>query len=118
VQKHGAAIVDIIESFCREKGLSANLPFPEIQKKKKTKLTTDTKLQSLELFQEGKTIDEIAALRDLKTSTIESHLGHFVGKGELDISQLMDAEIVKEIETYFMSYGQLRMVVSYMQKEK
>ncbi len=135
VQKHGAAIIEIIEDFCREKNITANLPFPEIPKKKKSATTTDTKEHTFQLFKEGKTIDEIAAKRDLKRSTIETHLGHFILKGELDISQIMDMEKVKEIESYFLetksesfkesfehfggrfSYGQLRLVVNHMQRE-
>lgn len=136
VQKYGAAIVEIIEAFCREKNIATNLPFPEIPKKEKPKLTTNTKLQSLELFQAGKTVDEIATHRSLAKGTIETHLSHFIMTGELDISQILHSDAVQEIEAYYLetksesfkesfdhfkgrySYGQLRMVVSYMQKEK
>ena len=136
VQKHGADLIEIIENFCREKNISANLPFPETPKKEKSTATTDTKLFSFELFKSGKTIDEIATQRSLKKGTIESHLAHFILNGELDISQIMPSEAVQEIEAYFLetksesfkesyehfngrySYNQLRMVVSHMQKEK
>ena len=80
VQKHGAAIIEIIENFCREKNISANLPFPEIPKKEKSAATTDTKEHTFQLFKEGKTIDEIADKRNLKRGTIETHLGHFILK--------------------------------------
>ena len=136
VQKHGADLVEIIESFCREKKISANLPFPETPKKEKSTATTDTKLYSFELFKSGKTIDEIADQRSLTRGTIESHLAHFILNGELDISQIMPSEAVQEIEAYFMetksesfkesfehfkgrySYSQLRMVVNHLQKGK
>ncbi len=136
VQKHGADLIEIIESFCREKKISANLPFPETPKKEKSTATTDTKLFSFELFKSGKTIDEIATQRSLKKGTIESHLVHFILNGELDVSQIMSSEAIQEIKAYFLetksesfkesyehfkgrySYSQLRMVVSHMQKEK
>lgn len=136
VQKHGAAIIEIIENFCRENKITANLPFPETPKKEKSTETTDTKNHTLQLFQEGNTIDQIAAKRDLKRGTIETHLGHFVLNGELDISQIMDSDKVKEIEAYFLqtksesfkesyehfggryTYGQLRLVVNHLQRVK
>ena len=136
VQKHGAALIEIIEDFCREKKITANLPFPETPEKEKSTETTDTKAHTLQLFHAGNSIDEIAAKRDLKKSTIEGHLGHFVFNGELKISQIMDSEQVQEIEAYFLdtksesfkesyehfkgryTYGQLRMVVNYMQMGK
>jgi hypothetical protein len=136
VQKHGAAIIEIIENFCREKKITANLPFPETPKKEESTATTDTKLYSLELFKTGKTIDEIADQRSLTRGTIESHLAHFILNGELDISQIMPSDAVQEIEAYFLetksesfkesfehfkgrySYSQLRMVVNHLQKGK
>jgi hypothetical protein len=136
VQKHGAAIIEIIENFCREKKITANLPFPEIPKKEKSEATTDTKKYSYQLFKSGKTIDEIAVQRSLKRDTIESHLGHFILNGELDISQVMDSGKIQEIEAYFLetketsfkvakehfgekyTYGELRLVVNHMQKLK
>ncbi len=66
------------------------------------------------------------------SSTIEGHLGHFIRLGELDIFTLMPQEQVEEIEAYFReqnttasaaakayfgdkySYGQLKMVLEYM----
>lgn len=136
VQKHGTAIIEIIEEFCREKNISANLPFPETHKKKKEDATTDTKKYSYQLFKSGKTIDEIVAQRSLRKETIESHLGHFILNGELDISQVMDSGKVQEIVAYFLetketsfkvakeyfgekyTYRELRLVVNHMQKLK
>ncbi len=136
VQKHGAALIKIIEDFCKEKNITANLPFPETPKKEKSTETTDTKKYSYQLFKSGKTIDEIATMRSLKRDTIESHLSHFILNGELDISQIMDSGKVQEIEAFFLetketsfkvakehfgekySYGELRLVVNHMQKVK
>ena len=136
VQKHGADLIEIVESFCREKKISANLPFPETPKKEKSTETTDTKKYSFDLFNSGKTMDEIADQRSLTRGTIESHLAHFILNGQLDISQVMSIEKAQEIEAYFVetketsfkaarehfkneySYGDLRFVVSHMQKGK
>lgn len=50
----------------------------------------DTVTTSLELFQSGKTIDEIAAERGLKPVTIEGHLIDAVRDGRLSMSTFVD----------------------------
>jgi uncharacterized protein YpbB len=87
---------------------------------------------SLELFKAGKNLDEIAAERGFVRSTIEGHLAHFVGIGELDIFALLERDQVAEIEQFFRknntassaeakahfqdtySYGQLKMVLQFL----
>ena len=67
---------------------------------KKTKVPKekkDTKKESLILFSQGKSIPEIASIRNLSTGTIESHLAYYVAKGELDAGQLVSPERALEI---------------------
>lgn len=52
----------------------------------------DTKRLSFEMFNAGKDVAAIAAERNLKPQTIESHLAHFVGTGELDIRALVPSK--------------------------
>jgi hypothetical protein len=52
----------------------------------------DTKKESLRLFKEGKSIDEIARERGFVRSTIETHLAYFISKGELDVLNFMNEE--------------------------
>ncbi|RYZ35078.1 MAG: helicase, partial [Sphingobacteriales bacterium] len=49
----------------------------------------ESKRITLDLFKEGKTIDEIAAQRSMAKSTIEGHLADFIPTGEIDILDLM-----------------------------
>ena len=49
----------------------------------------ETKKLTLQLFKEGKKIPEIAALRELAVSTIESHLHEFIRSGEVDIKEVV-----------------------------
>ncbi len=95
----------------------------------------DTKLVSFELYNEGKTVEEIAKTRSLTAGTIEGHLAHFVQSGELDIHKLISKEkinlIEKEIhkqDTFALNpikeklgskvtYGEIRLVTAYMSKE-
>ncbi|MEC3879266.1 helix-turn-helix domain-containing protein [Parapedobacter sp. 10938] len=56
-----------------------------------------TKLISFDLFQSGKTIDEIAEERALTRGTIIGHLTDFIGKG-VAANQLMDAAKLASIQ--------------------
>jgi len=51
-----------------------------------------TKLISLGMFREGKTIETIAAERGLTTGTIIGHLTEWIEKGEIDISVFVSEE--------------------------
>lgn len=52
---------------------------------------------SLELYLGGKSIEEIAAIRQLAASTIESHLAQCVGAGELPLERFVPKEKVDRI---------------------
>jgi uncharacterized protein YpbB len=88
------------------------------------------------MYKEGKSIREIAALRDLKETTIESHLAHYVGLGMLDLKTFVEEDKVKKITAEFekqgmdslnpvkealgkdYSYGELRFVKEYLTNAK
>ncbi len=130
-QQFGADIISIVQEYCIEHRIPTNhlsglgAPIEKIIK-------PDTKRLSLEMFQAGKTIDEIAQERSFVRGTIEGHLAHFVGLGELDIFTVMDKSQVEEIEQFFIknstqssaeakahfgekySYNDLKMVRFYM----
>jgi hypothetical protein len=85
---------------------------------------------SLLLYREGKSLQEIALLRNLAVSTIEGHLASFVYTGDIAIEELVSPEktkaILKEIEDVGMtatsiknrlsndySFGEIRAVMNY-----
>lgn len=55
------------------------------KREKEKKVRVDTREVTLRLLMEGKSIKEIAALRQLGVSTIEGHLAQLVGRGDIDI---------------------------------
>ena len=76
----------------------------KLKKEKTAHLTTkntDVKVNSKEIsfdaYMEGKTIETIAQERGMATSTIEGHLAHYIGTGELAIEKVMPLEKVKKI---------------------
>ena len=62
---------------------------------------TDTRKISLELWHAFKDIAKVAAERDYAVSTIEGHLAHFVGTGELPVTDFVDEEKSKSIAAFF-----------------
>jgi uncharacterized protein YpbB len=85
-----------------ESGITEKKKAP--RKSKKVKI--DTKKESLKLYLDGLSIDEIAKKRELKPITIEGHLAHFVEEGVVDVLEFVEqdklnwvAEIAGELET-------------------
>lgn len=134
IEQFGADIIHIIQKYCDDNNVQRmEIPLKEVTEKKPK---TDTKKASFELYQSGKTVTEIAKERALTTSTIENHLAHYVKLGELDISKLISTEKLKKITDYFekaesksfgeaktalgddISYGELRMGLSYFESKK
>ncbi len=131
VQQFGSDIIEIISSYCERN----NVEKPEIEIKiKKTKSDKiDSKKLSFDLYKSEKTIDEIATERNMVKSTIEGHLAHYVGTGELDILSFVTKENVDTISECFTklktkslteinaalnnsySYSELRFVLKYLE---
>lgn len=137
-EKYGQSFLQLINSYCRYHKLSSRITDkkPKRVKKAKKEKTTDTKLFSLKLFKEGKSIETIAGERNLATGTIESHLAHFVSVGDLDVRVLVPEDKIPGITTAIekhgdvalspikgelgeeVSYGQIRAVVNYLKAQK
>jgi len=58
-----------------------------------------TQRLSLEMLRTGKSIQEIALSRELKASTICSHLAGFIEKGELQLKEILSSTIIDQLET-------------------
>ena len=56
---------------------------------------------TFQLFEEGKTIPEIAKERGVLTETIYGHLAKFADQGLLDIKRIFDKEKIKTFQTEF-----------------
>lgn len=92
----------------------------------------DSKLISFELFRSGKLVSEIATERHMAISTIEEHLAHYVGSGDLGIENLVTPEKTAKISRWFLenksyslgdakaglggrvSYSELKYVLKYL----
>lgn len=104
--KYGDPFLDAVQTYCLRNGLSTQIHLKAAKQRPRKTTRPDaggSQRQSLQLFLEGNAIEEIAARRSLAVSTVESHLGEFIRKGELDIRDVIIdenrlARILKAVE--------------------
>ena len=100
LEKYGSYFLDEIRKYCQEKNLSSRMSeMDSLQKTKKQEaLEQESKpkqvkgasqMESLELYQSGKTIEEIAQLRNLKEGTIATHLSRFLKTAEVKVEDFI-----------------------------
>jgi hypothetical protein len=101
-KKFGDEIIEIIHSFCMEQVIVDTTKEKDITKAEKIE-KPNTKQLSFELFKAGKNINEIAKERGMSTTTIEGHIAHYVGTGEVNIHDLVSTNKIDIISDYFIS---------------
>lgn len=134
LKKYGSSFLEEIRSYCQEQGLSTRIG--QKAPKKKAALRSgighgDSRGQSLELFRQGNTLEEIAQQKGCLKATIEGHLSYFIRSGELSVLELLAADRVDVIMKGFdrsggealgpvremlgpeYSYGELRAVLNH-----
>ena len=109
IAKYGQPFLDIVLEYCEKNNLQSRMYERETEtgkreRKKKEKepkpekpKKEDTKKISFDLYKKGHSIPEIAKQRGLVTITIEGHLAHYVGTGELSIRDFVSEEKEKKI---------------------
>ncbi len=138
IEKYGKPFWDVVSAYCREHNLNSriHLKSPKRQRRERPEKETDTKIQSLEMFKLGHSSAKIAELRGLSPVTIEGHLAFYIQEGELKIDQAMDTSKIPAIQKAIeqvdgkalspikellgdqYSYGEIRMVMAYLNKNK
>jgi Sec-independent protein translocase protein TatA len=129
LKQFGGDILRIIREFKKENHMEVPEAEDLPEEPKKSSME-----QSYELFRAGKTVSEIATARNMALSTIQGHLAHYIGTGELEIFQLVPEEKVHRIADYFrnndtsllapakaalgeeVDWGELRMVLKYLER--
>lgn len=76
----------------------------QLVKEKKVKeekaVKKDTYETTFEMYEQGKTIEEIARERQLGVSTIEGHFVKLIRQEKIDITAILDPKRISEIEAY------------------
>jgi tRNA uridine 5-carbamoylmethylation protein Kti12 len=141
-ETYGPQFLELIQAYAEERNLPCSIAEknPKRQRKQKAEgkeKRPDTKSETFRLFKEGKMVAEIAAERNLASSTIESHLAHFVSTGEIKINELVSREklviiepalqgfekgssltSVKEKLPSSIGFGEIRMVLAWLDFQK
>ncbi|MGK7884523.1 MAG: DNA helicase RecQ [Crocosphaera sp.] len=122
-QQYGDSFVSVIREFCQQQSLPTPLP-------------TNTNMTTLQLYQQGLTIPEIAERRNLKQSTIYGHIAALIEMNQpIDVDRLVPehkkAIIIKCIQTIGdgaltplknhlgddYSYGEIKLVRAWYRRE-
>ncbi len=137
IQQYGLEILEVINEFCEENGIKSNSKIETQAKAEKPEKPQkgETFELSFKLFKEGKTIKEIAEIRNFAQGTIEGHLYRYLAAGQLNIDDLMDLEKAKKLRDFIIEnpemtsseiktatddtygYGEIRLVTIWMQQE-
>ncbi|MCF0056614.1 helix-turn-helix domain-containing protein [Dyadobacter sp. CY356] len=102
VRQFGKELVTMIVTYCEDNQIEKNTSQLTLTKEK-----ADTKKVSFDLFNSGKTVEEIAEERGFGVTTIETHLAHYIGTGELDIFDIFPKEKINKVIDYFMENKQV-----------
>jgi ATP-dependent DNA helicase RecQ len=98
--QYGEAFMALLKAYVQEHPLTeAPIIAPSL-----ANLVSKTQLQTLELFEQGLSIDEIAEVRELKATTIWTHLSQLIETGhDLDLERVItperQAEVIQALET-------------------
>lgn len=139
IGKYGGIFLDIVKKYCKEKSLPSRIANKSSKRNRKSPPSRsngpDTKLETLKLLRAGKSIDEIATIRNFVRGTIEGHLAHFIQEGNLELTEVVSKEKIPAIEAavkihgpYMLrtlkdelgeefSYGEIKCVVSYLSRK-
>ncbi len=137
IQKYGEAFLAIVQDYCFRNNIETKMndKSPKRERKPSAEKTTDTKLATLELFNKGLSIPEIAAKRNLTESTIGTHISYFVLSGDVNVLKLISKEklavAIKAIEQHGdlelgllkntlgddFSYTEIRAAVNYRKRK-
>lgn len=98
MEQYGSAILNIVLEYCQSKGMETQNIQDDVKEAVPKKHTREI---SLDLFNEGKTISEIAKIRNFTVQTIENHMAYYVGTGKLSLDHFVNIEHQKAIQSYF-----------------
>lgn len=105
-EKYGEELVDMVAGYRRDHNIQEVIlpilrtiePYQAKDSGEPKAPKVPTKQVSLELFEQGKTLQQVAKQRGLTLSTVEGHLAHYVERGEVEISRIIPKAKRREIE--------------------
>jgi ATP-dependent DNA helicase RecQ len=109
LERYADAFGEIITNYCARQGLTSRIHLKARKRSAKTptERDTDTKQQTLDLFNKGYAIEAIAAARELSIGTVETHLAFYVQQGRVPVEALVDKERLPAIRAAIKQSGGL-----------
>lgn len=129
-ENYGEDLIRVVGDYIREN----NITPPPLTAAQIVGLGGSTYEKSLALFQQGCSVQEIAAARKITEGTVTGHLSRYVQEGLLPLEALVTADGVKEISDFLSAhpdaplgfvqhslggaydYGQIRAVIGYLER--
>ena len=103
IDQFGLELLKLVDAFKKDNKLSqAPDIFSAIHDQEPKKISSKEK--SFRMFEEGKSIPVIAAIRDIARSKVEEHLCYYVGINSLSIHRLIDNDKLVNIMNYFNTH--------------
>ena len=138
VNRYGGAVIGLVRKYCQDHNLSGNVyRLPKVRHTRKPPGgLSDTHLVTLQHFKKGASVQNIAADRMLTVSTVESHIARLIQHGEIKIEEVLDSKLIdlikpklkdyqslglkpiKESLPAMITYGQIKMVIAYLEGQK
>lgn len=142
--RYGREFLALVKAYCTKHGLESRMKSKTPKRERKSKASSgnggigrssDTALESYNLFRSGKSVADIAGFRGLSPVTIEGHLSVYVYNGSIQLEELVPADkisVIKDaVESYGAetlsplkevlgdnySYGEIKAVIAWMRKE-
>lgn len=103
-KRYGDELIAMVSAYRQEHGIEAVIlptviqPQTDSEPKKTQPSGKNTKEITLELFEKGLTIQEVARERSLVNSTIEGHLAFFISEGRVKIETLLTEAKIEPIK--------------------
>jgi ATP-dependent DNA helicase RecQ len=120
-EKYGDYFLDTISKYCTENKIDTRIKLKSKSGSSTKKTSSSTKKTNssrrnidgkstyeatLEQFQQGQTIAEIASNRGLNPSTIEGHLIRYISSGEVELHDIVAADKVEVIKEAILQLGE------------
>jgi ATP-dependent DNA helicase RecQ len=97
LSQYGERFLAEIQAYCQQQGLQEKT-INRVNSSSYSDSPSDTELSTLELYNQGLSIEEIAQKRNVKSGTIINHISNLIEKKQsLDLSKLVPLERQKKI---------------------
>ena len=97
LEKYGEKFLKVVRAYCHTRRLKSRIDQKMPKKYPGGRPEPNTKQHSLALFQQGKSVQQIADIRKLSPSTVEGHLAFYVSQGKLSVDEVVDVDRIPTI---------------------